>query len=77
MFQVYEYFMKNLGRPANSTGRKQVLKHYNRRLELPIPEQEEDLQHACRDILAVEFWAGFFRHFGIPLPSRDTLVQVL
>lgn len=75
MFQVY--FTKHLGRPAGTKGPDDVLKRYSQRLGRPTTAQKENLQQACKDILEVDTWTGFFERCDIPLPPREELVQIL
>ncbi|KAL3909591.1 MAG: hypothetical protein SGILL_008029 [Bacillariaceae sp.] len=75
MFQVY--FMSEIGRPAGSNGPTDVLKTYDQRLGCPTTKQKEDLQLACKRILAVNNWPEFFMRCGVPLLPQGKLAEIL
>ena len=75
MFQVY--FMSTLGRPKDTKGPIDVLHRYNKRLGRPTTAAKEELQIACKEILAVATWEEFFKRCLVPVPPTNTLVSIL
>ena len=72
MFQVHFLTcFKGTGGPA------QTLKQYNQRLGRPTTAQKEDLQTACKEILAVRNWTSVFQRIQHPVPERDALGVML
>jgi hypothetical protein len=75
MFQAH--FMGSVGRPAGTTGPDDVLAGYGRRLGRPTTAQKESLQEACRAILGVDSWVGFFERLQVPVPAKPRLIAML
>ena len=75
MFQVY--FMSTLGRPKDTNGPIDVFHRYNKRLGRPTTAAKEELQSACKEILAVATWEEFFKRCLVPVPPTNTLVSML
>jgi hypothetical protein len=75
MFQVY--FMSRIGRPAGTRGHADVLNLYKKRLGRPTTAQKEDLQDACKAILAVDSWSEFCHRCNVPLLTKEKLVPML
>ena len=80
MFQVH--FVSHIGQPPttnNNTrrGPAEVLEQYEKRLGRPTTAQKEELQMACKRILAVSTWTEFFERCQVPVPSKYRLVEML
>ena len=75
MFQVY--FTKHIGRPQGARGFRDVLVPYEKRLGRPTTAQKEDLQEACKAILAVDSWNEFCSRCALPPLTMPILISML
>mmetsp|Transcript_48843 Transcript_48843/g.147159 ORF Transcript_48843/g.147159 Transcript_48843/m.147159 type:complete len:701 (-) Transcript_48843:458-2560(-) len=75
MFQVH--FIASIGRPVGMDCPSKVIARYEQNLGKPTTAQKEDLQSACKTILRVNNWPEFFERLGVPVPTKERLVEVL
>eukprot|EP00966_Prymnesium_polylepis_P199742 4629254-Prymnesium_polylepis.1 len=74
-FQIF--FLHVVGRPAGSSGPREILEGYERRLGRPTATQRTQLQAMAKHTLRLASWAEFFSLVGANVPDASTLNELL
>jgi hypothetical protein len=75
MFQIY--FLTNVANRKAGETLQTLAERYDKRFGLPTDQQQQQLQQAVFDLMKVNDYFGFFEKAQLPLPSEQTLHEVL